>query len=96
MTSNPWILLYVPNNELEGHVVVSALEHAGVDAQLRPADRGGFGAALPTLDSPPAIWVRESDVEQAKMVIDQAADSESGRLSIADTIGGDLGLPGDE
>lgn len=65
MTTEPWIKIYDANDSLEAHVVASALQHAGIGVDLRAADQSGFGAALPTLDRPPAVWVRKSDVDAA-------------------------------
>ncbi len=91
MVNDSWIRVYVAHNALEGHVVVSALQHAGIDAKLRPSDGTGFGAALPTLETP-AVWVRRPDVEEARAVIQSAAETETGRLSLAEDGSGTVAL----
>lgn len=91
MTHDPWLRIYVAGDAFEAEVVASALKHAGLDVQLRPADRSGFGAALPTLDQS-AVWVRASDADTARRIIEEAGEGESGRLSLADPRTGQLGL----
>lgn len=77
-------------------MVISALQHAGIDAQQRPADGAGFGAALPTLESP-AVWVRRDDAMEARAIIGNAGEGEIGRLSLAGETDGAIGLsPGEE
>ena len=95
MVSDSWIRVYVAHTALEGHVVVSALQHAGINAELRPSDGTGFGAALPTLETP-AVWVRVSDADDARAVIQNAAETETGRLSLTDDRSGTLGLEEDD
>ena len=95
MTNDPWTRIYVAGDALEAQVVASALKHAGIEAQLRPADRSGFGAALPTLDRA-GVWVQASDAVTARAIIERAQQSESGQLSLADSPGGALGLAEDD
>lgn len=96
MTNDPWIPVYRARDALEAHVVASALENAGIEVRTKPADRSGFGAALPTLDAGPAVWVRSTSAEDARALIDDAKKGEAGRLSLADTPEGALGLMHDE
>ena len=88
MPQDRWIQIYTAHDALEAHVVASALEHAGIDVRLLPPDSSGFGAALPTLDRAPTVWVRADDEGRARALIDNAGDSEVGRLSFTDSPAG--------
>ena len=86
MTDTPWIRVYAASNSIEAEVVAAALKHHGLNVQLRPATPTGFGAALPTLDQPPTLWVPADEAEEAHKIIETAttdhAQSETGRLSL--------------
>ena len=90
MVDNPWFRIYLAESVVEAQVLVSALQHNGIEARLKPADGSGFGAALPTLNPGPAVWVRRADLEAAREIVDNAADSAIGQVSVADSDGGTL------
>ena len=83
-----WTLIYYADDALQAHVVANALETVGIEVQLRPGDRHGFGAALPTLGGAPTLWVRDEDSEAARSMIERA--SEAGRLSLVESTTGEL------
>ncbi len=93
MSTDDWIQIYVAASRIEANVAASALEHAGISTQLRPADSSGFGAALPTLQDSSGVWVRPRDVDRALELIASAGDSAVGQLSLAPSNRGEVGFP---
>ena len=89
------VRVYAAGAPWEAELVAAGLRNHGVDAVLRSPAGPRFGAALPTLDAAPEIWVPAHQAETARRIIESppADDDEDGRLSLTDA-GGDLAVAG--
>ncbi len=87
-----WICVHAAMTSLEAHVVRSALENHGIEAEVRN-DRTHLMGGIPLADAMAEVWVQRDHREDATAVIKKMQPEhadEKGRLSLSEEEAGAL------